>query len=165
MKTTLQDAKYNGLKLDDVVYGDDDPQVSTQQAQALLQVPEPQGHRRPDHRRHRRRRPGRARSQEDRLRQVRDRPRLPQRHGRYVKDGNSPVFALWSVTDLGYLAYVVADKLVKGEITGKEGETFTVPGLNNDQPYTIGKDGVVILGPAFRFNKDNIDQYVASFDF
>ncbi len=51
----------------------------------------------------------------------------------FVKDGTSPVFGLWSVPDLGYLSYVVADKLVKGEITGKEGETFTVPSLNERQ--------------------------------
>ena len=75
----------------------------------------------------------------------------------YVHDGTTPVFGLWSVPDLGYLSYVVADKLVKGEITGKEGETFTVPSLNGGKPYTIGKDGVVVLGPAFRFDSTNVD--------
>ena len=50
----------------------------------------------------------------------------------------SPEFALWNVTDLGYLAYAVAADLVNGTITGAEGETFTVKGLNDDQPYTIG---------------------------
>ena len=77
----------------------------------------------------------------------------------FVKDGTSPVFGLWSVPDLGYLSYVVADKLVKGEITGAEGETFTVPSLNGGQPYTIGKDSVVTLGPAFRFDATNVDQF------
>jgi rhamnose transport system substrate-binding protein len=77
----------------------------------------------------------------------------------FVKDGTSPVFGLWSVPDLGYLSFYVAQKLVSGEITGKEGETFTVKGLNNDKPYTIGKDGVVILGPAFRFDKTNVDNF------
>jgi rhamnose transport system substrate-binding protein len=77
----------------------------------------------------------------------------------FVKDGTSPVFGLWSVPDLGYLSYQVAAKLVSGEITGKEGETFTVKGLNGDQPYTIGKDSVVILGPAFRFDKTNVDNF------
>ena len=57
------------------------------------------------------------------------------------------------------LSYVVADKLVKGEITGKEGETFSVKGLNGDKPYTIGKDGVVVLGPAFRFDATNVEQF------
>ena len=77
----------------------------------------------------------------------------------FVADGTSPVFGLWSVPDLGYLAYQVADKLVKGEITGKEGETFTVPGLNDGKPYTIGTDSVVILGPAFRFDETNVNDF------
>ena len=77
----------------------------------------------------------------------------------FVHDGTPPVFGLWSVPDLGYLSYVLADKLVKGEITGKEGETFTVPSLNDGKPYTIGKDGVVTLGPAFRFDTTNVDQF------
>ncbi len=80
----------------------------------------------------------------------------------YVKGGEAPEFALWNVTDLGYLAYAVAADLVNGTIKGTEGETFTVAGLNGDQPYTIGKDSVVVLGPPFVFNKTNIDQFVAS---
>jgi rhamnose transport system substrate-binding protein len=77
----------------------------------------------------------------------------------FVKDGTSPVFGLWSVPDLGYLSAQIALKLVNGEITGKEGESFTVKGLNDDQPYTIGADSVVILGPAFRFDSTNIDDF------
>ena len=44
----------------------------------------------------------------------------------FVADGTSPVFGLWSVPDLGYLAEQVAAKLVSGEIKGTEGEPFTV---------------------------------------
>ena len=77
----------------------------------------------------------------------------------FVKDGTSPVFGLWSVPDLGYLSYAIADKLVKKEITGAEGETFTIPSLNGGKPYTIGKDSVVTLGPAFRFDGTNVDQF------
>ena len=77
----------------------------------------------------------------------------------FVKDGTSPVFGLWSVPDLGYLAEQVAEKLVSGEIKGTEGETFSVKGLNGDKPYTIGKDSIVVLGPAFRFDKTNVDDF------
>ena len=77
----------------------------------------------------------------------------------FVADGTSPVFGLWSVPDLGYLAYQVASKLKSGEITGKEGESFTVKGLNGDKPYTIGKDSIVVLGPAFRFDKTNVNDF------
>ena len=157
MKTTLQGDKYKGLKLVDTVYGDDDATKSTQQAQALLTkypnlkvivAPTTVG----------------ILAAAQVVSKAKSSVKVtglgfPNDMKPYVKDGTSPVFGLWSVPDLGYLSYQVADKLVKGEITGKEGETFTVKGLNGDKPYTIGKDGVVILGPAFRFDKTNVDQF------
>jgi rhamnose transport system substrate-binding protein len=159
MKTTLATDKYKGLKLVETVYGDDDATKSTQQAQALLtkypnlkvivapttvgilaaaQVVSKAG-----------------KSASVKVTGL----GFPNDMKTFVKDGTSPVFGLWSVPDLGYLSYYVAQKLVSGEITGKEGETFTVKGLNGDKPYTIGKDGVVILGPAFRFDKTNVDNF------
>ena len=50
-------------------------------------------------------------------------------------------------------------KLISGEIKGTEGETFTVPNLNDGKPYTIGDKSVVILGPPFVFNKDNVNNF------
>ena len=159
MKTTLKEPKYAGLKLVDTVYGDDDATKSTTQAQTLLtkypnlkvivapttvgilaaaQVVSQAGKQ--------------ASTKVTGL-------GFPNDMKAFVKDGTSPVFGLWSVPDLGYLSYVIADKLVKGEITGKPGETFSVKGLNGDKPYTIGPDGVVILGPAFRFDSTNVDQF------
>jgi rhamnose transport system substrate-binding protein len=159
MKTTLGEDKYIGLTLVDTVYGDDDVTKSTEQAQALLtkypnlkvivapttvgilaaaQVVSSAG-----------------KSDSVKVTGL----GFPNDMKKYVADGTSPVFGLWSVPDLGYLSYQVAAKLVSGEITGKEGETFTVKGLNGDQPYTIGKDSVVILGPAFRFDSTNVDNF------
>ncbi len=159
MKTTLGEAKYSKLKLVDVVYGDDDATKSTQQAQALLTkypnlkvivAPTTVGILAA----------AQVVSKAGKQSAVKVTGLgFPNDMKPFVKDGTSPVFGLWSVPDLGYLAYVVADKLVKGEITGKEGETFTVKGLNGDKPYTIGKDGVVILGPAFRFDATNVEQF------
>ncbi len=160
MKTTLAgDSKYAGLKLVDTVYGDDDATKSTQQAQALLTkypnlkvivAPTTVGILAA----------AQVVSQAGKSDSVKVTGLgFPNDMKPYVKDGTSPVFGLWSVPDLGYLAYQVADKLVKGEITGAEGETFTVPSLNGGQPYTIGKDSTVILGPAFRFDSTNVDQF------
>jgi len=159
MKTTLKLPKYAGLKLVDTVYGNDDATVSTQQAQGLLTkypnlkvivAPTTVG----------------ILAAAQVVSQAKKQASVkvtglgfPNDMKPFVKDGTSPVFGLWSVPDLGYLSYVVADKLVKGEITGAEGETFTVPSLNGGQPYTIGKDSVVILGPAFRFDATNVDQF------
>jgi rhamnose transport system substrate-binding protein len=165
MKTTLADAKYANLKLVDVVYGNDDPQISTTQAQGLLQAhpnlkviiaPTTVG----------------IVAAAQVVRAAKQTGTVfvtglgtPKGMVDYVKGGESTEFALWNVTDLGYLAYAVAANLVNGTITGKEGETFTVKGLNDDQPYTIGKDGVVVLGPPFVFTKTNIDEFVLSFGF
>ena len=159
MKTTLKEDKYKGLKLVDTVYGDDKPDVSTTQAQGLLTkypnlkvivAPTTVGIL--------------AAAQVVKQAGKSDSIKVtglgfPNDMKPFVADGTSPVFGLWSVPDLGYLSMQVAAKLVNGEITGKEGETFTVKGLNGDKPYTIGKDSVVILGPAFRFDKTNVDQF------
>jgi len=159
MKTTLATDKYKGLKLVDTVYGDDDATKSTTQAQALLTkypnlkvivAPTTVGIL--------------AAAQVVKQAAKSDSVKVtglgfPHDMKPFVEDGTSPVYGLWNVPDLGYLAYMVAAKLVSGEITGKEGETFSVPGLNDDKPYTIGKDGVVILGPAFRFDSTNLDVF------
>jgi rhamnose transport system substrate-binding protein len=159
MKTTLAGDKYKGLKLVDTVYGDDKPDVSTTQAQGLLTkypnlkvivAPTTVGILAA----------AQVVSQAGKSASVKVTGLgFPNDMKKFVKDGTSPVFGLWSVPDLGYLSYQVAAKLVSGEITGKEGESFTVKGLNGDKPYTIGKDNVVILGPAFRFDSTNVDQF------
>ncbi|HET7726226.1 MAG TPA: rhamnose ABC transporter substrate-binding protein [Candidatus Limnocylindrales bacterium] len=159
MEDALKDPKFANLTLVETVYGDDDPQKSTTQAQGLLQkypnlkvivAPTTVGIL--------------AAAQVVKQAGVSDAVKvtglgLPNDMKEFVKDGTTPKFGLWSVPDLGYLAYHVAAKLVAGEITGAEGETFTVPGLNDDQPYTIGPDSVVILGPPFEFTPENIDQF------
>ena len=43
-----------------------------------------------------------------------------------------------------------------GTITGKEGDSFTAGSLGD---YTVGADGVVLLGEPFVFNADNIDDF------
>jgi len=159
METALQDPQYANLTLVETVYGDDDPQKSTTQAQGLLQkypnlkvivAPTTVGIL--------------AAAQVVKQAGVSDSVKvtglgLPNDMKEFVKDGTTPKFGLWSVPDLGYLAYYVAAKLVAGEITGAEGETFTVPNLNDGQPYTIGPDSVVVLGPPFEFTPENIDQF------
>jgi rhamnose transport system substrate-binding protein len=75
---------------------------------------------------------------------------------KYVKDGTVKEFALWNPADLGYLAAYAADALVKGDITGKEGDKFKAGKLGD---YTVGADGVVLLGDPFKFNAGNIDQF------
>ena len=75
---------------------------------------------------------------------------------KYVLDGTVQQFALWDPGKLGYLAYYAAAALVQGKITGKQGETFTAGTLGS---YTIGANGVVLLGPPTVFDKNNISQF------
>jgi rhamnose transport system substrate-binding protein len=157
METALKDPKFVNLKLVETVYGDDDATKSTTEANGLLQkypnlkvivAPTTVG----------------ILAAAQVVKQAGSAVKvtglgLPNDMKAFVKDGTTPKFGLWSVPDLGYLAYYVAAKLVNGEITGAPSETFSVPGLNNDQPYTIGEKSVVILGPPFEFTPENIDQF------
>lgn len=79
----------------------------------------------------------------------------PNQMREYVKDGTVTEFALWNPEELGALAAYAAAAMVKGEITGKEGETFKA----GDKEYTIGADATVLLGEPYKFNKGNIDNF------
>ncbi len=80
----------------------------------------------------------------------------PNQMRKYVEDGTVTEFALWNPADLGYLAAYAAKALVDGKITGKEGDKFTAGKLGD---YTVGKDGTVLLGDPFKFNKANIAKF------
>jgi len=62
----------------------------------------------------------------------------------------------WNVSDLGTLSYYAAQALAEGKITGKPGETISAGDLGN---FTIGDNGVVILGPAQVVTPSNVDQF------
>ena len=80
----------------------------------------------------------------------------PNQMRAFVKDGTVTEFALWNPEDLGTLAAYAAAALVKGEITGKEGDKFTAGKLG---AFTVGADATVLLGQPLKFNKDNIDNF------
>lgn len=80
----------------------------------------------------------------------------PNQMREFVKNGTVQGFALWNPEDLGYLASYAAGALASGQITGKEGEKFNAGKLGE---RTVGKNGVVILGPLTVFDKSNIDKF------
>jgi rhamnose transport system substrate-binding protein len=80
----------------------------------------------------------------------------PNQMRKFVKDGTVKEFELWSPADLGYLSAYAAAALASGQITGKEGEKFNAGKLGEK---TVGKDGVVLLGPPTVFNAENIDKF------
>jgi rhamnose transport system substrate-binding protein len=62
----------------------------------------------------------------------------------------------WNVTDLGTLSYYAAQALATGKITGAQGDTFTAGSLGS---FTVGADGVVILGHAQLVTASNVTQF------
>ncbi|MFA6576785.1 MAG: rhamnose ABC transporter substrate-binding protein [Nocardioides sp.] len=80
----------------------------------------------------------------------------PSQMKAFIEDGTVTEFALWNPEDLGYLAAFTADALASGDIEGAEGDTFEAGKLGE---YTVGADGIVVLGEPFVFNAENIDQF------
>jgi rhamnose transport system substrate-binding protein len=156
MKAALaSNSKYSGLKLVKVAYGNDDPQVSTTEAQGLLTAyPNLKGIISPTT-------VGIAAAAKV-LEDTKKAGKVqltglgtPNQMRAFVKDGTCKEFALWNVKDLGYLSYYTAALLVQGKIKGTAGETFTAGRLGS---YTIDANTTVLLGPPFVFKLDNIDQ-------
>jgi rhamnose transport system substrate-binding protein len=80
----------------------------------------------------------------------------PNQMREFVKNGTVKSFALWSPADLGYLAAYAGAALSSGVIGGKEGDKFTAGKLGE---YTVGADGVIVLGPPTVFDAANIDKF------
>jgi len=155
MKKDLADNHPN-IKLDDVVYGDDDDQTSFDKTAALLSSypnlkciisPTTVGIAAA----------ARYLSTSDAKGKVAlTGLGTPNQMRDYVKDGTVKEFALWNPADLGTLAAYAAKALVDGDITGKEGDTFDAGDLGS---FTVGADATVLLGDPFKYNADNIDQF------
>jgi rhamnose transport system substrate-binding protein len=150
MKDELEDPKYKDMKLVKVAYGNDDAQQSFQQTQGLLQeYPNLKGIISP------------TTVGIKAAAQYKGKVKLtglgtPNDMRKYVKNGTVEAFELWDPAELGELAARTAVALASGQITGKEGETFTAGGMGE---YTIGKDGVISLGKPTVFDAENIDDY------
>jgi rhamnose transport system substrate-binding protein len=154
MKEQLK--KYPNMKLVSVVYGNDDPTVSTQVTQGLLQqFPNLKGIISPTT-------VGIAAAAA-----VLDTPKYrgkikltglgtPNQLRKYVLDGTIDGFELWNPADLGYLAAYAAVNVASGSLTGKTGQTFTAGKLGK---YKVGAKSTVLLGPPFVFNKKNIAKF------
>ncbi len=155
MKADLE-ANHPDIELVDVVYGDDDDQKSFDQTAALLSAhPDLKGIISPTT-------VGiaaaaRYLSTSDAKGKVAlTGLGAPSQMKAFIDDGTVSEFALWNPEDLGYLAAYTANALASGDIKGDEGDEFEAGKLGS---YTVGADGVVVLGEPFVFNADNIDQF------
>jgi rhamnose transport system substrate-binding protein len=154
MKQQLK--KYPKMKLDEVVYGNDDPTVSTQVTQGLLQkYPNLKGIISPTT-------VGIAAAAAvlDTAK-YRGKVKLtglgtPNQLRKYVKDGTIDGFELWNPADLGYLAAYAAVNYASGTISGKTGQSFKAGKLGTKK---VGAKATILLGPPYVFNKANIDKF------
>jgi rhamnose transport system substrate-binding protein len=154
MKQQLK--KYPKMKLVEVVYGNDDPTVSTQVTQGLLQkYPDLKGIISPTT-------VGIA-AAAGVLNTPKYRGKIkltglgtPNSLRKYVKNGTIEGFELWNPADLGYLAAYAAVNHASAVITGKAGQSFKAGKLGT---YKVGAKSTVLLGPPFVFNKQNIDKF------
>jgi rhamnose transport system substrate-binding protein len=160
MQEALKDPKYANMKLVDVVYGDDQSEVSYNRALALvdshpnlklIMSPTTVGI------------VASSKAMQDEG--LCDKVKvsglgLPAEMVSYTLNGCAPEFALWSFVDLGYLTYYTSYMLATGAITGAVGESFTAGRMGD---YTIeedpGRAGAkrILMGPFTVYNKDNVE--------
>lgn len=156
MKETLKDPKYKDMQLVAVAYGDDLPDKSLVEAEALLtKYPDLRGIIAPTT-------VGIAAAAQA-VETAKRAPQVqvtglgtPNQMRRFIKNGTVRAFGLWDPYLEGYLSGYLAVGMVKGEIVPAEGAKFMVPGAGE---RVFRKNNVVITGPPVTFTKDNIDNY------
>ena len=161
MKTIMEgDDKYSKLELVDVVYGDDEPQKSTDQTAALLQnykdlkvicAPTTVGI------------AAAAKYLQDNGSSCKlTGLGLPSEMLEYTgadDEHSCPYFYLWDMQGLGKLSAYATAALINGDITGALDETFTAGDLG-DYTITEADDGgtEIVLGEPLQFNTENIEE-------
>ncbi|MBP5208784.1 MAG: substrate-binding domain-containing protein [Clostridia bacterium] len=155
------DSKYKDLTLVEVAYGDDEPQKSTDQTQALLQkypnlkvicAPTTVGIM------------AAAKVLQDKKSTVKlTGLGLPSEMAAYIGDDadhSCPYMFLWNPIDLGKLAAYASVALVKGDIDGTVGGTFMMGETQYKLTAVEGTNASgIILGPPFKFDPANINEW------
>lgn len=160
MEEALKDSKYADIELVDIVYGDDQSEVSYNRALALvdkypdlgvIMAPTTVGIQAS----------AKAMQDEGLCDQVKvSGLGLPSEMVSYTMNGCAPEFALWDFRDLGYLTYYTSYLMATGALSGEVGETFSAGRMGE---YTIEKDPTrdngnrVLMGPFTVYNKDNVE--------
>ena len=156
MKEALKDPKYKEMQLVDTVYGDDQPQKSTTEAEALLtKHPNLRGIIAPTT-------VGVAAAAQvvenaKKAEQVKVIGLgLPSLMSRFVKNGTVEAFALWSPYDMGYVTGHLGVQIAQGKVKPAPGVKFTAGTMGERE---IRDKNIVIAGKPLVFKKDNIDQF------
>jgi len=159
-ETLASDPKYADISLVDIVYGDDQAEVSYNRALALvdshpalglIMAPTTVGIQAA----------AKAMQDEGMCDQVKTSGLgLPSEMVSYTMNGCAPEFALWDFRDLGYLTYYTAYGLATGQLTGEIGETFVAGRMG---AFTIeedpGRPGQkrILMGPFTVYTSANVE--------
>lgn len=156
-KTLVEDAKYKDMKLVATVYGDDQPEKSTTEMEALLSnfpnlvgviAPTTVGIA--------------AAAQVVQSRGIADKVHvtglgLPSEMRDFVKDGTVTAFQLWSPYNEGWLAAHFAVGVIGGTIKNEVGSTFEVPTLGTIKIEE--KNAMNTQAELTTFDASNIDNF------
>lgn len=156
----IKDPKYENLELVDTVYGNDDSEKSYDEALGLvdkhpnlklIMAPTTVGIAAA----------GKAMTDEGLCDKVKvSGLGLPDEMKEYTLSGCAPKFALWSFTDLGYLAFYAAYGIATGQVEAAEGAKFEAGRLGE---MTIEKDPTrdnglrVLMGPFTVYDESNVE--------
>lgn len=156
-KTLAEDPKYKDMKLVATVYGDDQPEKSTTEMEALLSnypnlvgviAPTTVGIA--------------AAAQVVQSRGIADKVHvtglgLPSEMRDFIKDGTVKAFQLWSPYNEGLVAVYFAKGVIDGTIKNEVGQSFDVPGLGT---VTIAENNSMIAQEELTtFDASNIDDF------
>ncbi len=160
MEEALKDDKYAGLNHIDIVYGDDQSEISYNRALALvdkhpnlglIMAPTSVGIVSA----------AKALQDEGLCDQIKvSGLGVPAEMVSYTLNGCAPEFALWDFVDLGYLTYYTSYLIATEQMKGEVGETFEAGRMGT---YTIEKDPTrdngsrVLMGPFTVYTKDNVE--------
>jgi rhamnose transport system substrate-binding protein len=157
MKKTLAEPKYAGMNLLTIAYGNDDPQKSTTEMEALIQkYPTLKGVISPTT-------VGVAAAAQvlETSGKAKDITLTglgtPNQMRPFVKDGTVKAFQLWLQYNEGLMSAYFAVGVKNGTIKNEVGTTFNVPGIGTT---TIGPNHVMYAQPQLTtFDASNIDQF------
>ncbi|HYO10171.1 MAG TPA: rhamnose ABC transporter substrate-binding protein [Tepidisphaeraceae bacterium] len=156
MKDALKEAKYKEMQLVEVVYGNDEPQKSLTEAEALLtKYPDLRGIISPTT-------VGVAAcAQAVETARKADQVQVtglgtPNQMRRFIKNGTVKAFALWSPHDEGYVSAQIGHQVASGKLKPAVGAKFTAGSLGERE---IREKNVVITGPPVTFTSENIDKF------
>lgn len=159
MKKELEDPKYKDMELVAVVYGDDEPDKSVTEMEGLLNsYPELAGVISPTTVGIAA--AGKVLTDKGLAGKVKlTGLGLPSEMAEYIENGACDWMYLWNPSDVGYLAGYTAEALVKGTITGAEGDTFNADTLGEKTVITVGDGTEIMLGDPYKFDKSNIGEW------